>query len=580
MTVRMVDSGNGIPAATQLVIDALRRDIDVEMLDLRSVRVPRSERRRIERDLRRFSHTPEPLVRSWEIAAKVLRATRPGDVVVFNDRGGPGGVFAQMQTTKPVEQQRSVWTVAGDGFALETMLVAGTIEHVEMPIASAIDWELVQYRESAVVLAAAAAAAEILAELGVNAHLVDIAEGTRGVGSHQPVERVRAPGPVSRRNRSGDVLRAAASIPSVSVIVSETDVPDLVWNGTTWDSLGGVRAVLGDRVRRTDEAGKPPDIVVLGDPLVAPDREVAAWRDAGVRITSTQGSVAAGLWNEIDTWETVDDLAELLGGAPGQPRPVSHVWDRSLKQVPSDSSRARRVSVGVPVFRNITYLDACLDSIVNQSEPPFEVLVIDDGSESAAVGAALALWTERAPHLIRVLSQSNRGVCVARNRMIDAMLGDAFVLVDQDDTLDTDFIRTTAQALRNDRSLWAAATWTEFFGDYQGIEAKPPFDQRVGMRENPIVSTAALVDMRVRAERISFAPDLAFLYCEDWHYWSQIVAAGGRVGLVPEPLVRHRVHQASGGFQRTELAHQIGTARATGPLRCVPDPANASEPRT
>lgn len=574
----MVDSGTGIPAATQLVIGALRRDIDIEMLDLRSVRVPRSERRRIEHELERFSHTPEPLVRSWEIAARVIGATKPGDIVVFTDRGGPGGVFAQMQTSKPAEQRRSVWTVACEGIALETMLVAGTIEHLEMPIASAVDWELVQYRDSAVVLAAAAAAVETLAGVGVDAHLVDIADGIGGVGSHQTVEHVRAPGPVSRKNRSGDVLRAVASIPDVRVAVSETDVPDLVWNGTTWDSLGGVRAVLGDRVSRTDEPRKPPDIVVLGDPLIAPDSETAAWRDAGVRITSTRGSVAAGLWNDIETWETADDLAELIRGASGLPRPVLYVWDRSLKPVPSDSSRARRVSVGVPVFRNIAYLDACLESIVNQSEPPFEVLVIDDGSESAAVSAALASWSERAPHLIRVLSQPNRGVCVARNRMIDAMVGDAFVLVDQDDTLDTDFIRKTAQALRNDSSLWAAATWTEFFGEYQGIEAKPPFDRRVGMRENPIVSTAALVDMRVRAEKISFAPDLAFLYCEDWHYWSQIVEAGGRVGLVPEPLVRHRVHHASGGFQRTELAHQIGTARATGPLGCVPGQANASEP--
>jgi hypothetical protein len=72
--------------------------------------------------------------------------------------------------------------------------------------------------------------------------------------------------------------------------------------------------------------------------------------------------------------------------------------------------------------------------------------------------------------------------------------------------------------------------------------------------------------MSVRDAGIRFAPDLAFLYCEDWHLWSQIIAAGGRMGLVPEPLVRHRVHPASGGFQRTELAHRIGKARAIEPL--------------
>jgi hypothetical protein len=120
--------------------------------------------------------------------------------------------------------------------------------------------------------------------------------------------------------------------------------------------------------------------------------------------------------------------------------------------------------------------------------------------------------------------------------------------------------------LRQDRWLWAVASWTEFFGDYEGIEAKPPFDRRVGLRKNPIVSTAALVDMSVCDAGIRFAPDLAFPFCEDWHVWSQIIAAGARMGLVPEPFVRHRVHPASGGFRRTELAHRIGKARALEPL--------------
>jgi GT2 family glycosyltransferase len=146
------------------------------------------------------------------------------------------------------------------------------------------------------------------------------------------------------------------------------------------------------------------------------------------------------------------------------------------------------------------------------------------------------------------------------------MTGDAFLLVDQDDVLDPDFIRHTSRALRQDDSLWAVAVWTEFFGEYEGIEAKPPFDRRTAIPENPIISTAALVDTAVRDRGVSFLPDLAFLYCEDWNYWSQIIAAGGRMGLVPEPLVRHRVHSASGGYQRTELAHTIGRARAIEPL--------------
>jgi glycosyltransferase involved in cell wall biosynthesis len=230
------------------------------------------------------------------------------------------------------------------------------------------------------------------------------------------------------------------------------------------------------------------------------------------------------------------------------------------------SDRALRVSVGIPVFGSTSYLDECIESVLAQTQSPSEILLVDDGSRSDSVHAELEAWAHRKPGLIRVLKQPNRGVCVARNRLLDEMVGDSFLLLDQDDVIAPDFLHKTSTMLRYDDSLWAVASWTEFFGAYEGVEAKPPFDRRVGLRENPIISTGAVVDMEVRDVGIRFVPDLAFLYCEDWQFWSQIVAAGGRIGLVPEPLILHRVHLASGGFRRTELALRIGRARATEPL--------------
>jgi glycosyltransferase involved in cell wall biosynthesis len=221
------------------------------------------------------------------------------------------------------------------------------------------------------------------------------------------------------------------------------------------------------------------------------------------------------------------------------------------------------------VYRDVRFLDECVESIIGQSQPPSEILLIDDGSRSAEVDAALERWALNRQPPIRVLRQPNRGVCVARNALLEAMSGDAFLLVDSDDILERTFIEQTATALRANPDIDAVATWTEFFGDYQGVEAKPPFDHRVGRRENPIISTCVLVDMATRDRGIRFDPDLAFIYCEDWDFWARIVAGGGRFGLVPEPLVRHRVHDASGAHRRTELAHRIGQARATGRLWAI-----------
>ncbi len=517
-----------------------------------------------------FKHTPEPLIRSWYAAQQVLAETEPGDVVVAPDHGGIGGVLAVSEASKPRDQRRRIWTIAGDGAWLEAMLVAGTADHAEMPLASEIDWELAQYRNSEVVLAASPIAAQLLSSIGVSAEIVDVAAAPAS-SSDEPGLGAWAPGPVSRSNRSGDVLRAAATVADLQVTVSGQDAADLIWSGTTWEALSGVRAILGDRLRRSDRPIARPAFVVLGNALEPPDQAAAQWRDAGVEVLAPRGSVAAAMWSDVRTWDSSDELASLLSGTGPQSTSVASTPIRSPQAPSSDQSRARRVSVGVPVFRNVSFLDECVESILGQSQAPHEVLLMDDGSDSAGVDQAFRRWVDREPTRIRRLSQANRGVCTARNRMIEAMTGDAFLLVDQDDVLEPNCIKRTAEALREDVSLWAVAGWTEFFGEYQGIEAKPPFDRRVGLRENPIVSTAALVDMHVRDAGVAFAPDLAFLYCEDWHYWSQIIAAGGNIGLVPEVVVRHRVHLASGGFQRTELAHRIGRARAIEPLL---DPAN------
>jgi len=281
-------------------------------------------------------------------------------------------------------------------------------------------------------------------------------------------------------------------------------------------------------------------------------------------VVVPDGSVAALVYRDAPQWSGADDLVDILSGKATAPSGVSASSppvNRGIAVV----STAQRISVGIPVFRDVRFLDECLSSVINQTMSPFEVVVVDDGSASSEVDDKLDQWVKK-DHRIKVIRGRHRGVCVARNRALNEMNGDAFVFIDSDDFWEPEFLERCATILRGDDTLWAVATWTRFFGAYEGIEAKPPFDSRTGVRENTIISTAALVDMAVRERGIRFAPDLAFLFCEDWHLWSQIVAAGGRIGLVPEPLANHRVHERSGGYLRTELAHAIGKTRATEPL--------------
>jgi len=525
-----------------------------------------------------FRDTPEPLIDSWRVARHLESLTAPGDVVVLSDRRGIGAIFALAQAMRPPGQRRVIVVIATDSQLLQHLHIAGTYQGVGDRIEQTIDCELVAYRFAAAVAATSERAQAALADLGVTAQLCTPRSSL--VGSFRPLPdtpTVWAPEPVSRLASTPAILRAVnrarEALPALRVFVSSEDRSDRIWSDTTWQSLGGLRAVMGDALHRREQADDP-DVVVLGDPYAFPARPVEELRRAGVPVLVPEGSTAAARWRDAPTWRDEDELAELIG-TKRVIRDTSVAKTPRTIQLPDatyDASRATRVSVAIPVFRNATYLDDAIASVLAQTEPVHELLLVDDGSRSERVDEVIDRWTEQRPDLVRALRQSNRGVCEARNAALDAMTGDAFLLLDQDDELATTFVERCADALRTAPEVSAVATWTEFFGEYVGIEAKLAFDERTGSRQNQIVSTCVLVDMSVRDAGLRFDPDLAWIFCEDWDYWAQIVAAGGRFGLITEPLARHRVHGTSGGFQRTPLAEGLGRARAVARFARKPPP--------
>ncbi len=520
-----------------------------------------------------FVETPGPLVESWRFARHVEALTAPGDHVMIADFHGLGGVAALENVARDARSARSIWTLAGAGHVLELIEASGSCIGMSEDEDSTVDWELTQYRWSDHVVALAESARLAVEELGVDVGLVP----PRPVAViHRPAwdrSSIFLPEPVSRRDAGPAILRALADVldarPNVRLYVADDPVEDRYWSGTTLEWAVDVLMPWSDRV--VIGRGPVPDdaLIVLGDPFGVPSDDVVRRYRAGAVVLARAGSLAAAMLPAARVWREAQDLPAAIGdpgarrGAPSDPDGIT-VPASTIVAAPD---RASRVSVGIPVYRDVRFLDECVESILAQDQPPHEILLVDDGSRSAQVDAALERWRRARPDLVRVLRQPNRGVSEARNRMIAEMTGDAFVLVDQDDLLDRGFISRAASLLRRRPDVWAAAVWTEFFGAYEGVEAKPPFDRRTGSRENTIISTGALIDMAVRDRGIRFAPDLSFIYCEDWHFWSQIVAAGGRIGLVPEVLARHRVHPRSGGHRRTEFAHRVGRSRAVAPMR-------------
>lgn len=107
-------------------------------------------------------------------------------------------------------------------------------------------------------------------------------------------------------------------------------------------------------------------------------------------------------------------------------------------------NKTPRISVIVPVYKVEDYLDACVESILGQTEQDFELLLIDDGSPDGCPALCDA-WAAKDPR-VRVIHKSNGGVSAARNTGLDEAAGEYVVFIDSDDWVDADHLESLLQA--------------------------------------------------------------------------------------------------------------------------------------
>ncbi|UKB80047.1 glycosyltransferase family 2 protein [Chryseobacterium sp. MEBOG07] len=91
-----------------------------------------------------------------------------------------------------------------------------------------------------------------------------------------------------------------------------------------------------------------------------------------------------------------------------------------------------RVSIIVPVYNVENYLTKCLDSLVNQSLPNIEILVVNDGSKDNSE-KIIEGYAKRYPEKIKAFTKENGGLSDARNFGIDKAEGTYIGFVDSDD---------------------------------------------------------------------------------------------------------------------------------------------------
>jgi len=217
------------------------------------------------------------------------------------------------------------------------------------------------------------------------------------------------------------------------------------------------------------------------------------------------------------------------------------------------------VSVVIPAFNHVQYIEECVDSVLSQDHPAIEVIVVDDGSTDGtlerlqAYGTRITLLTQRAGRQAR-----------ARNLALGVARGELVAFLDSDDRYRPGRIRAAVQAFQDDPA--AALVWS----DYRRVDAEgrvlevcrwQPRDDsfaRELIAGNPICNATATVRRAVLDEIGGFDERVPRV-C-DGAAWYQIAARGHRFVHLPLPLLDYRAHGANDSLRFALMTRDRDTA--------------------
>ena len=108
----------------------------------------------------------------------------------------------------------------------------------------------------------------------------------------------------------------------------------------------------------------------------------------------------------------------------------------------------KKISVGIviPVFNVERYLCECLDSVVNQTETPDEVILVNDGSTDNS-RQICEEYCKKYEHFF-LISQENRGLAAARNTGVNICTSSYILFVDSDDFIHVDLVKRIRQTIQ------------------------------------------------------------------------------------------------------------------------------------
>ena len=209
---------------------------------------------------------------------------------------------------------------------------------------------------------------------------------------------------------------------------------------------------------------------------------------------------------------------------------------------------AGNVSIIVPCYNQAEYLGETLNSVINQSYPNWECIIVNDGSSDNSEQIALEYCKK--DNRFKYLFQSNQGPSTARNNGIAQTSGEFILPLDGDDIIGETYIEKCVKHFQSYPQTKLVYCKAQLFGVEQGEWELPDYNYESFIWSNSIFCSAMF--RRSDFNNTSgYNPNMRYGF-EDWDFWLNLIHEHDIVYRIPEILFSYRKRNGS----RDSITHK------------------------
>lgn len=206
------------------------------------------------------------------------------------------------------------------------------------------------------------------------------------------------------------------------------------------------------------------------------------------------------------------------------------------------------ISVIVPIYKVEAYLDECVQSIVDQTYPHLEIILVDDGSPDSC-GSMCDEWAKRDAR-IKVIHKPNGGLSDARNAGLEIASGDYIAFVDSDDWIEPGMYEKMLSALVKEEADICACRILSCFPDRRAAWGCPSYrvtdpEQTLAMLYDDAAYPVSALNKLYRRELWEQLRFPVGKICEDAFTTYRLIHSAERIVQLPEALYCYRIRPES-----------------------------------